>query len=187
MTTFAPGNFSWSPDRIILGLAYQAVTQAEGWSFLKTHVPDKGFMFGTTPPKLEEINNKIDELYSGHSGASYGWTMRHMQAIAVLDWELYLKKLDKIPASETDKLTIKRLEAPNQIAELRFQIVESQRLLDLWASDPTATSDHFRNAVQRVTNDIATNRTKIAELEGILGLAIRPPSPPLPGVVVRRA
>jgi hypothetical protein len=172
MTTFAPGDFSWSPDKEILCMAYRAVTQAEGWSFLKTHVPDKGFMFGTRPPKLEEIDQKINELYPGHSGSSYGWTMRNMQAIAVLDWELYLKKLNKIQASEEDKLTIKRLEAPNQIVELNCRIAESQRLLDLWASDPATASDHFRNAVQRETDNIATNRTKIVELEEILGVTV---------------
>jgi len=181
MTTIAPGDFSWSPDQEILGMGYRAVAQAEGWSFLKTYVPDQGFMFGKTPPKLEEINKKINELYPGHSGSSYGWTMRHMQSIAVLDWELYLKKLEKIPASEADKLTIKRLEAPNQIVELGFHITESQRLLDLWALDPRTTSHHFKNAVDRETNNIVTKRKQIAELEEILGVVVRrASSPPLP-------
>lgn len=42
------------------------------------------------PKKLDEINSKIDELYrGGHSGMSYGWTMRQMEYIAMNGIESY--------------------------------------------------------------------------------------------------
>ena len=51
-----------------------------------------GFMFDShTDPlvasTIEEINKKLD---GGHSGSSYGWTMRNMEAIAKKGWEVFM-------------------------------------------------------------------------------------------------
>ena len=50
------------------------------------------FMFDTHPDPLvsstiEAINEKLD---SGHSGSSYGWTMRNMESIAKKGWEVFM-------------------------------------------------------------------------------------------------
>lgn len=42
------------------------------------------------PEKVNEINGKINELYDGHSGSSYGWTMRQMEYIAINGIESYI-------------------------------------------------------------------------------------------------
>ncbi len=57
----------------------------------------ESFMFGEIPPQLKQINTKILELYSGHSGSSYGWTMRQMQFIAKNGWDAYVK--ERMPSS----------------------------------------------------------------------------------------
>ena len=51
-----------------------------------------GFMFDTHPDPvvkttIDKINSTID---SGHSGSSYGWTMRNLESIAKNGWDLYV-------------------------------------------------------------------------------------------------
>jgi hypothetical protein len=60
----------------------RAVDAVEGgWEFLRGYEvhPMKGFMFADPNPTLEEIGSK---LHNGHSGASYGGTMRTLHFIA---------------------------------------------------------------------------------------------------------
>ena len=57
-----------------------------------TGIVDCCFMFDSHPEPavasaIESINKKLD---SGHSGASYGWTMRNMESIAKKGWEVYM-------------------------------------------------------------------------------------------------
>lgn len=61
--------------------ADQAITSCELWDWLKDYTPEegKGFMF-SKHPNLDRINAAMK--YGGHSGSSYGWTMRTMEAIA---------------------------------------------------------------------------------------------------------
>jgi hypothetical protein len=66
--------------------AHNAITLCELWDWLRTFHPKsgEGFMF-TTHPNLNTINEAM--TYQGHSGASYGWTMRQMESIAKRGWE----------------------------------------------------------------------------------------------------
>ena len=60
----------------------RAVDAVEGgWEFLRGYEvhPMKGFMFADPEPTLDEIGRN---LHKGHSGASYGRTMRCLQTIA---------------------------------------------------------------------------------------------------------
>jgi hypothetical protein len=50
-----------------------------GYTFMKTFEPDQGFMFSINP-MLKAISSKMDDSF-GHSGSSYGWTMRQVQYI----------------------------------------------------------------------------------------------------------
>lgn len=65
-----------------------AITQCELWGWLRDYTPEdgKGFMF-SEHPNLTRINNAMK--YGGHSGSSYGWTMRQMEYIAKHGWDLF--------------------------------------------------------------------------------------------------
>lgn len=68
--------------------ADNAITTCELWDWLKEYEPEdgKGFMF-SEHPNLTRINNAMK--YGGHSGSSYGWTMRQMEYIAKHGWDLF--------------------------------------------------------------------------------------------------
>ena len=75
-------NLGYSPsDSIMLADAHQAITKAGLWDyFALPNTPGKdGFMF-STDKELVHLNKFLK--YDGHSGSSYGWTMRQMEALA---------------------------------------------------------------------------------------------------------
>lgn len=84
-------------DREMIESAYKAVESVPGgWEFLSTYDPgDGGFMFSKPPPKMEEINDAVNREYGGHSGASYGMTMRVIQYIAKYGWDNYARDMLK--------------------------------------------------------------------------------------------
>ena len=71
--------------------ADNAITQTELWHWLKNYEPEdgKGFMF-SNHPNLDRINNAMK--YGGHSGSSYGWTMRMMEYISKKGWQAFVDK-----------------------------------------------------------------------------------------------
>ncbi len=66
--------------------AFNAITECNLWSWLKTYTPhaNEGFMF-STHPNLDAIN--LAMRYEGHSGSSYAWTMRVMESLAKNGWD----------------------------------------------------------------------------------------------------
>ena len=79
--------------RFMLENAYQAITVAEGWEFMKTFNDNNyGFMFSDSP-MTGKIMSKMEELgYSGHSGNSFAWTMRTMEFLAKHGREDFMAK-----------------------------------------------------------------------------------------------
>ena len=77
------GQFEFVEDlwtREMLINAWQAINQTELWDFVKEDIDS--FMF-SHDPRVTRIYNKMEELgYRGHSGASFGCTMRNMQYLA---------------------------------------------------------------------------------------------------------
>ena len=66
--------------REMLVNAWQAITLTETWDFVRQDIDS--FMF-SRDPRIEIISNKMVELgYTGHSGSSFGTTIRTMQFIA---------------------------------------------------------------------------------------------------------
>lgn len=62
--------------------AFDAITQLELWPFMK-QFNDDSFMF-SNGPEIDAIYKKIEEFgYFGHSGCSFGLTMRTMQYISI--------------------------------------------------------------------------------------------------------
>jgi hypothetical protein len=76
----------------MLADAYDATTLADQWEYLKnTHI--ESFMFGNQP-QIKEINKFMK--FDGHSGTSYGWTMRNIEYIAKHGIEKYSQKYTRI-------------------------------------------------------------------------------------------
>ena len=92
--TINPGEFAYVKDvwtREMLVNAWQAITNTELWDFVKEDIDS--FMF-SQDPRVTRIYNKMEELgYGGHSGASFGFTMRTMQFIAKHGEEEYMREL----------------------------------------------------------------------------------------------
>lgn len=80
---FVPGKFEYVNEweREMFVNAWQAITLTENWEFMKTDI--ESFMW-SDDPRVDIISAKMVELgYNGHSGASFGYTMRRMQYIAI--------------------------------------------------------------------------------------------------------
>jgi hypothetical protein len=64
---------------------YDAVSQLELWEWFKSYTlgENEGFMFNSNP-NVTKIGNKMHQLPDspGHSGSSFGFTMRHLHYIA---------------------------------------------------------------------------------------------------------
>ncbi len=83
--------FDYTDDhsRVMLENAYTAIFLTEMWSYMKKDVDS--YMF-SSDKEIEIISNKMIELgYDGHSGASFGMTMRNMQFIALHGMEEHKK------------------------------------------------------------------------------------------------
>jgi hypothetical protein len=80
---FIPGNFDYikcKASREMIENAYMAVNQLELWAFMKKNC--ESYML-SNGPEIWRITDKMVELgYDGHSGFSFGWTMRQIQYIA---------------------------------------------------------------------------------------------------------
>lgn len=78
-------------EAIMLHDADTAITECGLWEWLSTYNPPsgKGFMFSE-----HENLTKLDKAmkYEGHSGSSYGWTMRVMQRVARLGWAAFAEE-----------------------------------------------------------------------------------------------
>ncbi len=75
-------------EAMMLQDADNAITSCGLWDWLRDYTPteNKGFMF-SEHPNLTQIRSAMK--YGGHSGASYGWTMRQMEYIAKHGWTLF--------------------------------------------------------------------------------------------------
>jgi hypothetical protein len=83
-------------DREMIQSGFEAVSSVEGgWDFLRSYQPpsDKGFMFSPPTGKRVEIEEAISIRYPGHSGASYGSTMRVLEFIAKNGWNMYAREV----------------------------------------------------------------------------------------------
>jgi hypothetical protein len=70
---------------------HQACTQAGAWDWIKTF-NEESFMF-SPHPMIGEISKHMK--YNGHSGASFGFCMRHMENYAKNGAEAYAWKYAK--------------------------------------------------------------------------------------------
>ena len=85
--------------------ADNAITECNLWDWMNVYDPPNGFGLDNHP-NLTRINNAMK--YGGHSGASYGWTMRQMEYIAKHGWTLYEFKIRQQKRKEEEDLNRKR-------------------------------------------------------------------------------
>jgi hypothetical protein len=92
---YIPGEFMYIEiygTRQMMTTAYKAINLLELWNFIQGDPGEFGFTF-SSDNKVSLIYNKIEELgYSGHSGTSFGFTLRTMQSIAKEGEENYRLK-----------------------------------------------------------------------------------------------
>jgi hypothetical protein len=111
--SYTRGDFSFLPERLnyeknMLVDAWAAMESVEGsWDYLgRPDVPGEtnGFMF-SRDPFVSQISAKVDKDGKiGHSGSSYGWTMRQMEYIAKNGWDAYVTlRLDRIKKDEEEE------------------------------------------------------------------------------------
>ena len=76
-------------SRIMFENAYQAISLTEMWDYMKKD--RESFMF-SSDKEIEIISKKMEDLgYDGHSGSSFGLTMRNMRFIALHGLEEHKK------------------------------------------------------------------------------------------------
>lgn len=77
------GNFEYVHNNIekeMLKNAFKAISITNLWDFVSKDI--ESFMW-SDEDKIKIILNKMSELgYDGHSGGSFGWTMRAMQYLS---------------------------------------------------------------------------------------------------------
>jgi len=65
-------------NRMMVKDAYDVTVSLELLDEIKNLNPEKGFMF-TNSPVIDKISKNLK--YDGHSGSSFGWTMRQLEYI----------------------------------------------------------------------------------------------------------
>jgi len=90
-TQYAEGDFSFvksAIDRTMFEDMWAAINAAEGWADMKADPGEGGFMFGHAPI-VERVTAQLKDRV-GHSGASFGYTMRAMQQLARVGWAQFI-------------------------------------------------------------------------------------------------
>ena len=103
--SYAPGNFSFLPaaEVALYKNAYDAVTTEGLWDFFhdQSPPPNKGYMFWDAP-ELKKLAPHLEPM--GHSGSSYGFTMRTMEAIAKKGWAAFVETYKKTEEQQEEEL-----------------------------------------------------------------------------------
>lgn len=158
-------------DRQMLEDAYRAITKANRWDFLRRpDVPgEHGFMFSKWD-QLRDIDAHME--YGGHSGASYGWTMRNMEFIAKKGWDAFAVRFQRKPAVEAIRTTMQAAAAVDSvIADAKNKSISSPlELAKLMQQNPEA-----RNAIPDLDNQVAAlqrfaeGKMSYAEMRSLCG------------------
>ena len=94
-TSITHAEFNIIPDehsRFMLKNAHQAITLTESWGYMRTFSSNQSFMFSNSPT-ISTITKKMSQLgYDGHSGSSFGWTMRQMEFLAKNGKQAFLRQ-----------------------------------------------------------------------------------------------
>lgn len=95
---YAFNDFSFMEDIQAINMIQDALHAVElvpgGMEEIKKDPGSRGFMFSTASDIRKRIDEELSKTETGglHSGSSYGWTMRQVQAIARLGWDEYVSQ-----------------------------------------------------------------------------------------------
>jgi hypothetical protein len=78
-------------SRMMLKNAHQAITLTEYWDYMRTF-SEQSFMFSDSPAVSTIMSKMIQLGYDGHSGGSFGWTMRQMEFLAKNGKQAFLQQ-----------------------------------------------------------------------------------------------
>lgn len=127
---------AFEPDIIMYTEAFKAIESVPGgWAFMAEDDPGEGgYMFGRS--KNDKIRQQVDEAISkndtcGHSGATYGLTMRAMQFIAKEGWLAFIQNFWP------------EYQDPEEIKKLREEFLAFPK--DASLEEQTAVWDKFKN------------------------------------------
>lgn len=112
---------------------YHAVSRCESWNFLKNFTPNNndGFMF-TDHPKVYEIGHMMESCPHppGHSGCSFAWTMRQLEAIAKNGYENYKNTwIARYQEEEQRAVQQRRIRLAQEVANRNISVPEIPPLL----------------------------------------------------------
>lgn len=92
-------------EKLMMTNAWQAITQTNTWNFVGEKI--ESFMW-SKDKRVDEISMKMEELgYSGHSGCSFGCTMRNMQYLAQKGEDEFKKLFEK--EINTDAIVLNKI------------------------------------------------------------------------------
>ena len=126
MQTISPGDFTkfdFPAYQVTMFTdAYRAVSNVPGgWEYLaRPDVPQGGsFMFGPETPTMTAINSGM--TFTGHSGGTYGLTLRQMEFIAKKGWDAYVASVLPPPPSPAREFlsTLPPNTVPNQTEQVK--------------------------------------------------------------------
>lgn len=81
--------------------AWKAITFSNNWDFVAQDI--ESFMW-SNDPRIDVITEKMEELgYNGHSGTSFGFTMRNMQYLVQNGEDKFKKLFDEISEDKNNK------------------------------------------------------------------------------------
>jgi len=118
--------------------AQTAIDKADQWEYMKTEPGSGGYMF-SYDNQLKEINQHIE--YNGHSGASFGWTMRQMQLLARLGIDEFCAQKSGMrigPEVIAPQKTPRTPEMDTKVINA-YNNVEPFKRVPKWASDYATT------------------------------------------------
>ncbi len=93
---YAFNDFSFMEDNDAGNMIQDALRAVElvpgGMEEMKQDPGREGFMFSPVSDTRKRIDEELSKTKTGgnHTGFSYGWTMRQVQAIALLGWDEYV-------------------------------------------------------------------------------------------------
>lgn len=95
---------------------------------------------------IKQINKAVNDRYGGHSGSSYGFTMRMLEFIAKRGWDTYAKDVIRRCGAKPVPASAPAAQAPLSVAAVLDRAAQMDRFINTLPSNTNLTQ--FANAIQ---------------------------------------